>query len=1003
MKKLVFSTLIVLAVGMLFVFLVRANESKLSVLILYNENSKSYLDIYQHLSQSLIPNLEVDCQKVESLGQLKLDRYSVIYPDPAIIGNPQFENYKGRITDYVKSGGGIFLENEFSQSFPKELIGADELKKVDNITKTMDFPEVRYNLKGLQDIIRDFQSISLNFGDTQSNNSLPVGYGVVPSTAETIASFNGISLYTVNRYGKGSVLFTSLMLPNSQYINGFDLTAKNSGQQYFNFTTATANYMLRNEYLAFILKEKNGYVIKKVLGTYGRPAMAWQNHFEVSSAIKNGSIQKWTEFLKRYNQIPSFSLARSVYEWGLWKESIVYHLNNGTNESPVYVGEEDNSHYSSGRHFLVDNDYLTLQTYPESKSLAWPIELPYRAYPCIYDMNNDGISDLTVGSADGYVYYYEGKLDKDGLQFEKGLRMNCEDGYPVSVGSYAAQILSDLNKDGYPDIVVGNEDGFVYAFYNKGNFTFSKPVTLLGNRYGIKNAAPDIGDVDGDGIEDLVVGDADGKIYFCKGYITSNTLHFKEPTLLMQPDKQPLNAGSFAAPRLYDYDADGKKDIIAGTGEGFIKKFKNQYPDFVDDGYIEGETLNQFGTKYLWGGRNSVPFIADINNDGKNDLLVGQLEFGMPVPIDSPQFAYRQELKSALSYLKENHIPVEPHIYLHSYKSARQEQREIELHKKAFEYYNIPWNNTGTNQHTWRIDNLDATQTLNSEYDSGIWWNFGFRPSNNPYEPSLAYEYAWSIPFLLSNGTEQREMVLFNPAPNVTNYQGIYPSIARYDMPVSYFYHVEYAIQSSEGVKDLENKTQYLENFRNENDYNFMTEEQMFKSFLAVFKSKVSVSFNPVKKLFYSFENKLRTRQHLELYLNLDKASDSSITQEYSSAVGIKFEPGEKYLGSSFQTDSEIYLKKGRDLYLGLDKNTKIFIDPKNEAPHIMRVNMPVNIEHNGTTLDIDLLDSGLQQIKLYAPDGIELYNKDWELTGDKDYYILTRYGDKTKLSLKLK
>ncbi len=79
--------------------------------------------------------------------------------------------------------------------------------------------------------------------------------------------------------------------------------------------------------------------------------MAWQNHFEVTSAMGgNGTMERWIDILKEYHQIPSFSLARSPYEWGgHWQESIVLHTNRGGEATnPKYKGVEENSHYSSG-------------------------------------------------------------------------------------------------------------------------------------------------------------------------------------------------------------------------------------------------------------------------------------------------------------------------------------------------------------------------------------------------------------------------------------------------------------------------------------------------------------------------------------------------------------------------------------------------------------------------------------------------------------------------------
>jgi hypothetical protein len=52
--------------------------------------------------------------------------------------------------------------------------------------------------------------------------------------------------------------------------------------------------------------------------------------------------------------------------------------------------------------------------------------------------------------------------------------------------------------------------------------------------------------------------------------------------------------------------------------------------------------------------------------------------------------------------------------------------------------------------------------------------------------------------------------------------------------------------------------------------------------------------------------------------------------------------------------------------------------------------------------MKIDFLYSGLQQMKIYSPEGVEVYSKDFGIESQGDYVVLTRYGDKSELELKL-
>lgn len=1002
MKKSVIISLLILIAIVIAGFFIQINGESLNVLVVYDKDSQNYLDAYENYSQSLITNLKASSKSIQEIKGMNLSNYQVIYLDKSILNKTEFEDNKQKLIDYVSDGGNLFLENEFYQSFPKEFIGASEFKAVNGFPTKIEYPEVRLNLKGLQDTVRDFYTDYSTFSNKQEIMDKAYGFGVIPSTAKTLISNEGISLYTVNQVGKGFALFANPLLPSDSYITGFDLKAKDVTQDHFNSTVATANYLFRNEFAAFAAKEKTGYVLKKVLGTYGRPAMAWQNHFEVLSAIKNESMQKWTEFLKPYNQIPSFSLVRAFYDWGVWKESIIYHLNVGSDKTPAFVGEEENSQYSSGRQAMVGDDYLVLQPYPDYKSLASPIELPYRAFPSVYDMDGDGIKDIVSGSFDGAIYFYKGKKSENSWDFEKATKLKLENGTFINLGSYSAPVLYDMNKDGKMDLIVGNGDGELLLLINKGNQMFGNPQTLVKNKKDIKIISPEIIDLDADGTDDLVCGDEKGNLYFYKGKTVNGRVSFGEGVILKDSNGNVINAGTFASPRGFDYDGDGKLELVVGNGDGYLKRYKNQFPTILDDGYMDGQTLNPSGTKHLWSGHNVVPFFADINNDGKQDLIVGQLEFGMAIPIDAAGFPYKKELKNALDYLDKNFVTLEPHVFVHSYKSPEQEQKEIELQKKSFEFYGLTWEGQGTNQHTWRINNLDPLQTFRSEFKQGLMWNSGFRPSNNIAEPFWEPEYSLNMPFRIAGDKDLSDMIVLNSAPSV-NLAYAYTGIARWDIPVSYFYHIEYDILKEDSKKNLANTAEFLDSFRNENDYNFMSETQMFTSMQSVLNTDVNVRSNLFTKIFYFIQNKLRTKQQFAISVNYKSNKTIRDLGEYSDITGLKLELGEKYSNCPVQTDSDIYLRKSSNLYFALNKTVKLYSQQKTDSSHIVRANLPVEITKDNGQVKIKIKDKGFQQIKVYAPNGMDVLSDGWESKNEKNEYTLSRFGDVTELLIKLK
>ncbi len=962
---------------------------KINVLILHPKDNDDYLPIYHQLKQSMIANTYIRDLEINEVNLEKLKNYQVVYLDSSLAYTGITEENIKDIKLYVEDGGHLFIENEFYNVFSKDFIGAESFVKIDALPDNLIYPNVSYNEKPIQDIVKDFYSLYKKYRTSKPSEITQLGFGMIPSTAKSIVSCNDLSLYTINEVGKGKVFFTSGLLPNKEFVEGYDFKNRDNPNNYFTFTTTSANSMLRNGFIEYSAKETQGYVIKKIFGPNGRPGMAWQNHFEVLHSINDGSMSKWIDFLKDYNQIPSFTLVRGAFNWGEWKENVVYHLNVGTDEEQIFIGELDESCYSSGQKTFLKGDYFTLEDYPEYKSYGWEIELPVRAYPYVKDINDDNIPDLISGSKDGKVYLCKGQTLKPIWSFSSKEEILLKSGESLQVEGYSTPVLYDINLDGKDDLIVGSQSGKIYKFINTGEFIFEDKGEVLNTYEAIKYSAPTIGDFDGDKTDDIVIGSGNGQLYWAKGIVYNNQLLFANLENVKTQDGE-VWLDKFTAPSFIDYNNDEKMDLVVGTNQGYMTKLKNTYPTVEIDGHIEGNTKNKFGSSAIWTGHNSVPFFYDINNDGRTDLVEGQLSFGFGIPIDSQNFPYEKKLRQELKYAKENGIEMCPHIYVHEFKSPEQEEKEIELHKQAFKYYNLPWTYLGTNQHTWCINRNNPTQTFNSEMKYGIWWNSGFRASNSPIEPSFGSEFVWGMPFKLTEGRQTKDMVIFTPAPFYYNYKGLYDYIGKWDLPISYFYHIEKPINNEEGIEFLTGITEGLNKFRYKYNYNFMSETQMAKSFMTAIDSEVYITDS-----FDSSGITLIPRVYAkEKYVG-----------SYQNALGVKVEIGEKYLDRFIKTDADIYLRDGKDIYLGLNKAVNIdFVTNRiMDKPHITMVNQPISIDSNIHAMRITFKDKGLNEITFYAPNGIKTFSKGWKMDKQGEYVTLTKYGNGEVLSIKIK
>ena len=130
--------------------------------------------------------------------------------------------------------------------------------------------------------------------------------------------------------------------------------------------------------------------------------------------------------------------------------------------------------------------------------------------------------------------------------------------------------------------------------------------------------APLVADLDLDGIEDLLLTDADGVIRFYPGVLRNELELSSGKTKKRQvefADEQPLGLPQVVggSPCLIDWNNDFQQDLLIGSADGSVRLYLNQ-GDFSFAG--EGQWLvGVIG--------QAVPTVADIDQDGNKDLVVG--------------------------------------------------------------------------------------------------------------------------------------------------------------------------------------------------------------------------------------------------------------------------------------------------------------------------------------------------------------------------------------------
>ena len=266
------------------------------------------------------------------------------------------------------------------------------------------------------------------------------------------------------------------------------------------------------------------------------------------------------------------------------------------------------------------------------------IDLGTSAFPTFYDYNNDSLLDLVVGN---YGYHVANNDPISSLALFENIGTKSIPKYELvdrdwqgisnvnlnTVLNIPALNLSptfgDLDADGYQDMLLGDADGKLHYFTNQGgNFTITAP-----NYYNIDigyYAQPQLVDVDRDGLLDLIIGEQDGSVNYCPN--TGTTISAVFDTIIknwggIDVDTNFISTG-FSSPKLVD--SNGVYQLFVGSYSGTIYQFTNI------DGNLNGIFTSVTSTaNTIWDGGKCAFTFADINNDNQPDMILGNLSGGI--------------------------------------------------------------------------------------------------------------------------------------------------------------------------------------------------------------------------------------------------------------------------------------------------------------------------------------------------------------------------------------
>ena len=458
--------------------------------------------------------------------------------------------------------------------------------------------------------------------------STPSGIKVYQNTSITNVSFKLVAdpLFSTGYSGKLNLYLNSTDIPSITDID-------NDGDDDIVVFDASGNFILYHKNFSMEnYKNANVLEFRRVGDCWG--GMLKEHFDDISFSQPCGENPQPLE-----NPFPNKSSAKVLHSGnslllidlngdGL-KDMLYGHVTQNRVAALMNVGTANQSKFNKGNYNYPDN-------YPVNFSI----------FPAIYyeDLDFDGIRDM-ITSPNGsdnalqtvdyqnsvWFYKNKGKDDKPDFSFvQKNMLQNTM----VDLGENSAPVFADIDGDGDQDMLVGNagirgETGYrasIYLFDNKGNNTFeltNSDFLSINKNLQLFDIKPVVTDLNGDGVDDFG--------FLSNSFTGVNIRYFPNTAQKGKAFNLKLSEGitlpkieflsNGDSPLFYDLNKDGLKDLLLGKGNGELEFHKNTGSAKSPVYVLENGGLGGIIPDYTVGGVSLAS--ADLNGDGKEELIIG--------------------------------------------------------------------------------------------------------------------------------------------------------------------------------------------------------------------------------------------------------------------------------------------------------------------------------------------------------------------------------------------
>jgi len=229
-------------------------------------------------------------------------------------------------------------------------------------------------------------------------------------------------------------------------------------------------------------------------------------------------------------------------------------------------------------------------------SSSAPVNLDIMPVPFSIDVDHDGVNDLLFSSnvnggsenANG-IHYYRNFGTNELPQFNL-IQTNFLHESMIDLGRGSIPVLVDLNNDGLQDLLISSNYAYqssldkkssIHYYQNTGDeeipeFTFITDDWLQLSTKGLGlRLVPSFSDLNGNGMKDLILGSSLGKLFVSERIGNGANSFSNQLTPLLDGNDEAIQVQGFSTPVFFDLDQNGKEDLIIGQRMGGLVFYIN--------------------------------------------------------------------------------------------------------------------------------------------------------------------------------------------------------------------------------------------------------------------------------------------------------------------------------------------------------------------------------------------------------------------------------------------